>query len=286
MLRGFICPKENGGKKVSFGECFRCDSWSCMPRIFRLGIILKNQARPDEITASMICSQCMRKVVFEKLFPYWRAPQTAYYAARGNWIHDAVESSARADFEDDTELGKLVREFTDDLIIEQRYRVNLDGETISGQIDMYEKSTKTLVDFKSFKSSYNGVPAVVRESRARETHVQQVQIYKYLLEKNNVPVENIKIAYITLGGVYVTGEAYAFTKTRKGETITEEYSLEPIAVMPNEEIEEYIRPRLKQLKEGFEKKDPMILPVIEKGSEWLCRFCEFTGCEKNPEYKK
>jgi len=250
MLRGFICPKENGGKKVSFAECFKCDSWSCMSRIFRLGIILKNQARPDEITASMICSQCLRKVVFEKLFPYWRKPQTRT-----------------------------------DLIIEERYRVQVSKDSISGQIDMYTKSTKTLVDFKSFKSSYNGIPSVVREGRARDSHVQQVQIYKYLLEKNNIPVENIKIAYITLGGVYVTGETYTFTKTMKGEVISEEYSLEPIEIMPNEKIEEYIKPRLKQLKEGMEKKEPNILPVIEKGNEWLCRFCENVGCEKHSEYK-
>ncbi len=61
----------------------------------------------------------------------------------------------------------------------------IDGKIISGQPDLYEKESRTLIDYKyvSVKSAENN----------KEQYGLQANMYKYLLEKNNIPVSAIKI---------------------------------------------------------------------------------------------
>ncbi len=69
---------------------------------------------------------------------------------------------------------------------ENRYKVEYDGLTISGGVDLYDKTTKTITDYKmtSAWTVYFG---------GRESWEQQLNVYAYILRKHGLEVDHLSI---------------------------------------------------------------------------------------------
>ena len=269
MLQGYMCPDS---KKVSFSQCLSCNQdEKCLPKIFRLAILLNTQFRGPEITVTNLLN-CLRKTYYEKTHDYWIEPAKAYNSFRGSIIHSILAELSQQEFKGEDELCGVINSFLGNLVVEKRYSKKVNGCFLSGAIDCYDKETKTLYDFKSYKA----IEYLLREGCAKPEHVWQTNIYKWLLP---YPVEKIKIVYITLGGVYVTGHQYDIIKKRKTGDIVEKYQLAEVELKSDEEIAQFIEPRIKILDAALNK-GGSLPPVVEESGRWICQFCSFRSeCE-------
>lgn len=71
-------------------------------------------------------------------------------------------------------------------MIEERLMIKIDDFTVSGQIDCYDKEKEEIMDYK-----YVGVKSAEKN---KEKYFLQVNMYKYILEKNGYPVKKASIA--------------------------------------------------------------------------------------------
>lgn len=79
--------------------------------------------------------------------------------------------------------------FGDDFLIEQPFRT----PDLKGHVDLYIKSTKTVVDWKTTtKKNMSRFPS--------EQQKMQVQLYGYLIEENGLPVETVSLCAIPRDG--------------------------------------------------------------------------------------
>jgi len=266
MLQGFKCLD---GKCVSFTECLRRDCPGCLPRVFRLGILLKTQYRdPNEISTTNLTSGCLRKVYWEKTRPYWAPPQKNYAALRGSLIHEILNLVADMKYEGASELCGTINTYTGNLITEKRFERLVDGILLSGTIDYYDKASQELVDFKSL----NGATTMLKEGSARADHISQANIYRYLM---NYPVKRIRIIYVTMNEIFQTGEEYTITRKLKAGPKQEKVALAEVPIWTDEQVLEFVRPRLQALNEALKKGK---LPAgADTEHSWLCRFCSFAG---------
>lgn len=265
MLQGFKCPD---GKKVSFEECLSKDCTGCLPRLMRLGILIKSQYRdPNEISVTNLTSGCLRKIYWEKTKPYWVSPSKSYSGFRGSLVHEIMALAVKK-YEGADNLCKIINDFTGNLLIEEKFSRDIDGVLLSGTMDMYNRGSQELVDFKSLKDAIY----ILKEGHAREDHVAQTNIYRYLMK--DLPVKRIRIVYVTMDKVYQTGEIYTIERKHKAGNITEEYSLAEIPIWSDIQVLEYVRPRLKTLSEALKNSDK--LPEgVDESHRWLCGVCTF-----------
>lgn len=87
------------------------------------------------------------------------------------------------------EAMKQADTFGDDFLIEQPFST----PDIKGNVDLYIKSTKTVVDWKTTtKKNMSKFPS--------DQQRMQVQLYGYLLEENGYPVETVSLCAIPRDG--------------------------------------------------------------------------------------
>lgn len=98
-------------------------------------------------------------------------PTGAFYSTLGTILHKILELYAR---EDEGEIA------------ERRLYATIQGHTISGQIDLYEKSIKTVSDWKFIGGE---------QRKIKPDHWKQLQINGRLAELNGWEVESVAICY-------------------------------------------------------------------------------------------
>jgi hypothetical protein len=104
-------------------------------------------------------------------------------------LHDVSEDIADTAA---TELGTALHERyarygDDDWLMEFRLYAEIDGVTISGTADMYQRSTGRLVDLKT-----SGVFGFTKGS---DEYTKQVNIYAFLLQENGFEVNSAELVY-------------------------------------------------------------------------------------------
>lgn len=103
------------------------------------------------------------------------------YTVLGSAVHAIIE---RANNEDD-----------DRFMTEKRlYHTTSQGMQISGQCDLYDKKEKSLQDWK-LTSVWTWIYRNKKGSR-KEDWTQQLNMYRFLMEKNGYPVDNLQINLI------------------------------------------------------------------------------------------
>ncbi len=107
----------------------------------------------------------------------------------------------------------------------------------------------------------------------KEAHIIQTNFYKWLLA-NILPVDKIKIHYISMGMVCTTGTHINFIDRNKDKS----FDLPDVPMMSEQEFIKTVRPKVAEIHEAFEDGVP---PTADGGDNgWLCKNCEFTdGCE-------
>lgn len=120
----------------------------------------------------------------------------------------------------------------DDYILEQRYEMDVDGTIISGTIDAYQKSTKTLFDHKTMQCSAMGL-------EVKDGYEEQLNVYAYLLEKNGYTVENLM-----LNVIYLDWRVLAAKRAEPGKYPAAPVVLVPIKKWSAESVEAYLAGRI------------------------------------------
>lgn len=227
-FRGFVC--DITGEQVSPEACLDCAERGggrqgdrlCpfTPPILK-GLIDGHQPRNLMGYSATELSGCPRKVILKEEVDYWVAPRQAYWAFRGRLAHALLEAA------NDPERA----------LCEQRFYAEVEGVLVTGQPDVVYPEQGLLVDYKTTKQvprphwryacpdcgqviRENGWKArkgsqltcpscagtfaekeIVPEERpaaAYDGHVQQVNVYRWLLACNGIPIDRAEILYLDM----------------------------------------------------------------------------------------
>jgi len=280
--RGFIC--EVTGAPVSTEACLHCAQYGerpgC-PLTYPLLAGIAEQLAPRELgTTPTISGWQMPIISVTELLgcplrwqlsqerDYHVKPTEAYWAFRGTLIHEIVSRYAAA--------GALV---------EQRYSVDLAGLRLTGQPDLVHqghltdyKTTKTLPqNIKTFACPRCGqilrrdtwgqrqgsriscadcdrtyrvgqeIEAHISPPEPYAEHIQQLNLYAWLLQQHGIPVVSGEIIYLDMGGVLRL----------------------PVEIWPYDQTAVFIQQRLT----NFQTSVPA---AMDRAARWRCSYCQFS----------
>ena len=280
-LKGFKCKKGD----VLFKDCLECGE--CVPRFLAKSIHniqSHDYHKGDVITATSMLG-CLRETYLQREYDYFSAVDSIFYSWRGTLAHTIFET---ADL--------------DDWISEERYEKKLNGITITGQIDGYDKRLKRLYDIKTIKDG--GMNFVIKHG-AKNDHILQASIYKWLCP---FTVKDAQICYISMSGYTLTGQpntvsTWLKNKPKEGgkyniidvvETGKENYQKQreflvtydtpPLKLLSTKKIEEFMSAKALILNEAFTK--GVTPPRCDEDTRrWKCdKYCSMK--ERCDEFEK
>jgi hypothetical protein len=163
-----------------------------------------NEHKGDMISATSLTS-CPRKLKLSRTRNYYAEPSKLYYATRGALYHAFLE----ADFPDVTtekRIFKWVRK----------------GEhapwLISGRLDYYDHTTKTIEDFKTMADKGTWV---IFNQGVKQEYVKQLNTYRWLLHGGHLgapdgpqifwPVRELVIHHVFMNRVITSGKRFTET---------------------------------------------------------------------------
>jgi len=198
---------------------------------------------------------CLRNTYLSRIYDIFINPRNAWFTMRGTLIHSILEGN------------KEDKNF----LIEKNLKINMDNNhPLYGRIDRYNINKRHLTDFKTVGD--NGLKFILQEG-AKKDHIKQVNIYRYLLQKNGYPVDTISIIYMSMMDVVETGKK--FFQIKKNEVI--EYNIPNIELYPTESIKSFCEKRANLLYSAFET--GLLPPPPDKETQkWLCstKYCSTT----------
>ena len=221
------------------------------PGSIKLAIYKAFEVERDRWVSVSTLLRCLRKAKWEHEEDYFLPQQIAYYFMRGTLIHGVLEAASVTD---------NIR--TDTIVFMEKDLSRPVPETNSkliGRVDKYEN--RVLYDYKTMADQ--GIHRIIKDG-PKEDHIWQVNMYKWLLEYNGFPVDDIVIIYVMMSNSAQTGSEFIMTD-RKGNK-----SLIPISKIPiytDGMIEDYIVPKFKYLEKYGEP------PA--KPEDWYCNTCYF-----------
>ena len=229
MLKGFRCPYGQGD--ISFADCIehaRTDPPECgFVQPILAGIVNNIRGEMSEITVTQLLN-CMRKIVLDQRHDHYVEPQQLYYAFRGQMFHQIAAGIP-----------------LDDAIVEERFRRDVAGITISGQPDLIVPRLRKLYDFKTTKR-------VPRKGQVYANHGLQVNIYRWLVQPL-YQIDELEIVYMDMSEV------------RRSK----------VKVMDIHKLMGWLVPRVKKLKEGLE--EGKLPERAGPDGLWQCNgYCSFT----------
>jgi len=245
-LRGFICPEgtECAGRKTDFESCLSHDHDNCLPLPLRNAIADTQGERTSWFSPSQI-TMCLRKAKWSLTKDFYEAPMQCYAAMRGNIIHEILEKAAGPGCETELAVSRPI-----------------DGTdiVIHGTIDMYKDSI--LYDYKTQKDM--GFKMFKNKPYAKDAHVWQANIYRWMMLPK-YEVKDIKVVYMGLGNVAVTGENIIYDEWGKASG----YDMDPCPVFTEEKVYDFLKAKADIV-------DKMDDPPADTSLGWLCIVCPFT----------
>lgn len=154
-----------------------------------------------------------------------------------------------------TAVHKIIEDKTENKIDRLSIRFKSMDIKLSGKIDYYDLSEKTLYDFKITKV-YSG-----RE--IKKEYIYQLNIYKYLMELNGYQVDKLKLCYIYLD--YSIVEFLA-----KDSYPISPIEIKDVEIMDKNELAGLILIKAKQINEYKDAPDNE-LPMCDEGELWRSR---------------
>ena len=229
MLKGFRCPYGQGD--ISFADCLehaRTDPPECgFVQPILAGIVNNIRGEMSEITVTQLLN-CLRKIVLDQRHDHYVEPQQLYYAFRGQMFHQIAAGIP-----------------LDDCVVEERFRRDVAGITISGQPDLIVPRLRKLYDFKTTKR-------VPRKGQVYANHGLQVNIYRWLVQPL-YPIDDLEIVYMDMSEVRRSA----------------------VPVMDIHKLMGWLIPRVKKLKDGLE--EGRLPQRVGPDGLWQCNgYCSFT----------
>ncbi len=146
----------------------------------------------------------------------------------------------------------------DGALTERRLAVFVKGVAfVTGRVDWYDPTSETLVDIKtvSRRARWDRANGGFKEFeiKANPRHVQQLRLYKWLLEENGYPVTSARLLYLSM---------------QQTKSIPVELTLDG--------VEEFVLDTLSRI--TAETPPP---PVPPEGEGWRCSYCPYGDCPSN-----
>lgn len=205
---GIHCPID--GERVSDEECLACRVGApragvhCDYPYEMLKAMMDGSGRERaHISATMLGGVCPRQTWLQARRDWHANPDRTYAALRGTLGHLVMERNP--------EPGS---------ICEQRFEIQVEGMTVTGQIDKIHLERRTITDFKT-KAETKAPP-----DRPQEDHVWQLNVYRHLVRHGwpqsvltmdsaggklprriavgkpaNIQIDRLELVYWTLGWV-------------------------------------------------------------------------------------
>lgn len=264
---GTKCPVGylfDGKKHHTFDDCVNKCTNKCLPEPV-LNVMfetLRTDHHKGNYISATALQGCMRKTYLERTRDYYIRPSDRHYdSLRGSLIHETLSRQPS------------------NYIVEQDFYYDFDGVRLFGRVDLYNKDTKRISDFKTTKDL--GFDYILKGGKPKKDHVWQANIYKFLLEKGKLntsknqqtelfdlpsyKTDEIEIIYMCMKGAAATGAIY---RTLDRGAVNE-HLIKSVPVLDNDRIEEYIRERIFILNDAFTK-DVMPPPPDTDTQKWLC----------------
>lgn len=171
-LRGVKCS--DTGEHFSFEECLLC-SKNGGPRhchnsyqLLKAMSLNSHERRDAGLSATMLIDKCKRRVILQQEEDYWEDPYDMWARVRGSAFHAFFEQYSDG-------LEPYIQELRFKKIIE------VDGVDIeiTGKPDLILLDRNLIIDFKSIRD-VNSSYLNILDGEAKEEHIQQVNIYRWL----------------------------------------------------------------------------------------------------------
>jgi hypothetical protein len=238
----------------------------------------ENPHKGKLISVSQLCGGCKRKTMLERNFPYFIVPDQKLPTFRGTLVHSLVE------------LSKTPEILDAGWIIEKHMELPVTTESgdwvLSGTLDAFDKKRKTLFDIKTLQEY-----AIVKMVRGNEKgtwsnhisdqYVKQANLYGYMGRKLKLfAPKKLRLQIFGFSRLILTGT----TVVLKDRWKEEEFFLPDIPILPDEEIESWIKIEGDSwFRIMFEERPA---PVCTKEFSWLCKKCHFNGTRYCPDPMK
>lgn len=282
-LVGIKCEKHG---EMSFEEVLsgKCD---CTPRVIIDSIleIARADYHKDDVITATSCLGCLRETYLSRTCDYYASISQLYYSWRGTLIHNIVERPELANWVAEERYSKTL--MVGDKAIE-----------ISGKIDGYDLKEQTLHDFKTIGDK--GMAFIIK-SGAKEDHISQVNIYKWLCPHK---IKKLGIIYLSMMNFIQTGTicevSQSFKNTPDKSKHGFEYFIPPVKrnskgwgtyrlfynvpdvpIWSDDEVKNYLTPKAEILYNAF--KDNILPPMCdEETRRWKCEsYCNVKHiCDK------
>lgn len=155
------------------------------------------------------------------------------FATLGHLIHDLLHRAASERY-----------------IVETRYFYEFEGTRIGGQIDLYDRETVRLQDWK-FTSRYT------TKEGPKPEWIAQMNLYRYLLWKNKLEVREIEIV-----AIYRDWSKMMAARGR-AEYPEKQVEILPVPKWSKEEVEDYLRERIRLHRDA-----ELTLPLCTPEERW------------------
>lgn len=168
MITGLICPKSKERKE--FADCLICaqtEKHKCHYTYSIIKEIIRGIQERDKYHCTML-TKCLRSVYYEFLYDLYPKIEQLFYFFRGRAFHEKLETDGEEYFHE----IKVSR----DLVLNPDPPEEL--VTLKGAIDEINFEKGLVRDFKSTK-------AVPTYPNAYSNHILQLNIYLYLLQKDD-----------------------------------------------------------------------------------------------------
>lgn len=243
MLKGII-SKSN--QKLSWEEYLVSNDKTLFPISIRSAICKEfNKQRTRWMSPSSLM-YCLRKAKWEFTEDYYITENSAYILIRGLFIHKIFEDNTKID--ENTFIEK-------DVI----YKLKNVDFTLSGRIDLWQNNI--LYDYKSISDTK--INQIIKYG-PKEEHIWQTNIYKHMLEETeNIITKSIKIIYVSMSNIYITGEEALIFDKGQQQTV----KIPGCPIYSKDKIEELLTNKTKLIIEGYEP--PPTLNTV------ICSYCYF-----------
>lgn len=314
MLKGYVCPPESptAGNRNDATHCLSGCPHPCVSPPLLAAIWSAEQRNHHQgayISASMLSGGgCRRQVFYERFFDFYESPRRRWWPFRGSMAHRIVEDAGGVvePYGWLQELRMAVPlEFPDERAPIYDAEGNLTGQfsdtehlvvTLGGTTDAYNPFLKAIHDYKTMADMkvagfIKGQMGGKYSPHFGDSWVIQLNIYRWLIAHTPITrkwknkfkkhgltppagkffpaPEELKIQGIGMMEIPQTGNRY--TPMRSGES----FEIDPIPVLPLDEIEQIIRAG------ALQWYDALVLghipPVAPKKDQWMCKSCPFNG---------
>ena len=135
----------------------------------------------------------------------------------------------------------------DNSLVEERLQVKINGEIVSGGVDLYENGTIT--DFK-----FTSVWSWILVGRISEWE-KQLNCYAYLYKKAGFPVNKLEII-----AIFRDWQKSKFKAKKSSECYPKQIEVIPLTLWSDDKTEAFMREKISMFQEALDLPDDMITP--------------------------